>query len=82
MKATQGIFWGSCDPSPTNKTRHIEFMKVVLGDLAPFCPPPTPPPEGSRRASGPIQLVARRRRCEKNVWIFKTVSPTSRPQQV
>jgi hypothetical protein len=34
-----------------------------------FCsfsiPPPIPPSERSRQASGPFQLVARRRHCEK-----------------
>jgi hypothetical protein len=67
MKARAAYFLTSSDPSPMKKTRHIQSVKVVFDALAPFVRPSplNPPPKRSRRASGPFQLVARRRRMPK-----------------
>src|SRR5690242_18526927 len=49
------------------------FVLAPVGSRSPS--PLTPLPKLSRRASGPFKLVARRRRYQKNLWIFNTVSP-------
>jgi len=67
----------SSDPSPQNKTRYNEFVKVVFGAGALFGPPSplTPPPKGQPPGERAHQARRPAASMLKKHLNFKTVSP-------